>query len=91
MKDTLEEWTKELNSLRKEHIWLVFFSMPKLLLLSKVLTILFQDERDFEEIVQEVSFLFCSDLDMQESIEMAVKVCQLDLDVLTVIVSFLNP
>lgn len=46
------EWTQEVLKLQKNHSWLVYFNMPKLLLLHRLLCSL-----QTEKIVHEVSFL----------------------------------
>ena len=56
MEKMLTIWTKHLNELRSQHDWLLFFSMPKLLLLYHLIR---KEAPNLEAIVHEISFL-CS-------------------------------
>ncbi len=55
MQRILTNWNKEVSDLRARYPWLLFFSVPKMLLLHKLMSSSSQDE--VKKVVHEVSFL----------------------------------
>lgn len=51
---TVSNWTREVTKLRSDYPWLLFFSIPRMLQLYKLIN---SHEREVDKIVHEVSFL----------------------------------
>ena len=67
----LTTWMQHVTKLRNQYDWLLFFSVPKMLLLYHLL----QDEKpNLEAIVHEISFLCSNEQATMESIQKRVKV-----------------
>ena len=54
VQEEVEEWKVEVSKLRAQHSWLLYFSIPKMLLLHKQIT---SSSPDIDAIVHEVSFI----------------------------------
>ena len=74
MEHTLNEWSKNVESLLLRHKWLLLLSIPKLRKLSKLLRSSFQPDSDAEDIMEEIGFLFCSSVQAREKVTVAIKV-----------------
>ena len=94
IEQTMKEWSQNVDKLFLEHKWLLIFNIPKLLKLSKLLRSAFQPDSDAEEIMEEIGFLFCNDVQAREKVTVAIKVTinvmSLDLELFTVISIFLQ-
>ena len=64
-------WSDKVSQLRREYSWLLFFSVPKLLLLHSLVDEL---QPDLAAIVAEISFLFENDSDVRKKLTNVVKV-----------------
>ena len=64
-------WLGKVSQLRREYSWLLFFSVPKLLLLHSLVDEL---QPDLAAIVSEISFLFENDSDVREKLTNVLKV-----------------
>ena len=64
-------WSDKVSQLRREYSWLLFFSVPKLLLLHSLVD---EMQPDLAAIVAEISFLFENDSDVREKLSSVVKV-----------------
>ena len=65
----LTNWMQRVAELRSQYDWLLFFSVPKLLLVYHLL-----QEENVEAIVHEISFLCSNEQDAWESAQVEVKV-----------------
>ena len=74
MKHTMILWSQSVDKLLLKHDWLLFFTIPKLLRLSKLLRSAFHFNSEAIDILEEISFLFCSDVQASEEIVLAIKV-----------------
>lgn len=57
MQDVVEKWKLEVSELRSRYTWLLYFSIPKMLLFHKQIN---SSSRDIDAIVHEVSFIICN-------------------------------
>jgi len=85
MEHTVKEWSRDVDKLLLKYDWLLLFNIPKLLKLSKLRRSAFRPDSDAEEIMVEISFLFCSDVHAREKVTLAIKVTiiALTLDILS--------
>ena len=67
----LAKWTQDVDELRNQYHWLLFFSMPKMLRLNHLL---WEKNPNVEAIVHEISFLCCNEQAALESIWKMVEV-----------------
>ena len=67
----LTTWVHRVDELRNQYKWLLFFSIPKMLLLHNLLR---AKDPNLKAIVHEISFLCCNDQAVWESVQVAVKV-----------------
>ena len=67
----LNTWMQHADELRSQYDWLLFFNVPKLLLLHSLLR---AKKPDLEAIVHEISFLFSNEQASWESMRKLVKV-----------------
>ena len=74
MEDKLDGWSQDLDRLLLEHHWLLLFSLPKLLKLSKLLISAFQPHFDAKKIMHELGFLFRSDVKARKRVMGPIKV-----------------
>jgi len=74
MEQTVKEWSQNVDKLLLKHNWLLLFNIPKLLKLSKLLRSAFQPDSDAEEVMEEIGFLFCSEVQAREKVTVAIKV-----------------
>jgi len=74
MEQTVKEWSRDVDKLLLKHDWLLLFNIPKLLKLSKLLRSAFQPDSDADEVMEEIGFLFCSEVQAQEKVTVAIKV-----------------
>ena len=74
MKHTMIKWSQSVDKLLMKHDWLLFFTIPKLLRLSKLLRSPFDLNSESVDILEEISFLFCSDVQASGEIVLAIKV-----------------
>ena len=74
MEHTVKEWSRRIDKLLLKHDWLLLFNIPKLLKLSKLLRSAFRPDSDAEEIMEEIGFLFCSDVQARQKVIVAIKV-----------------
>ena len=65
----LTNWMQRVAELRSQYDWLLFFSVPKLLLVYHLL-----QEENVEAIVHEISFLCSNEQDAWKSAQVEVKV-----------------
>lgn len=68
----LSSWAHRVTKLREEYDWLLFFSVPKLLSVYKVLS---QQDMDVDALVQELSFLSPNEESARERIRVEIEVC----------------
>jgi hypothetical protein len=72
----LTTWTHEVANLRKEFSWLLFFSVPKLLRLYRLLS---EEQENMDihlkRIVHEISFLCVSNAEARRTMNIKVQVC----------------
>ena len=69
--DELEKWIKEVEQLHNSNEWLLFFRIPKLIVLYEIL----KSERcDTARIYQEIGFLFHRDATTRQELHKAVEV-----------------
>ena len=73
----LKTWTHEVANLRQEFSWLLFFSVPKLLRLYRLLSEE-QDNMDvhLKRIVHEISFLCVNNAETRKRMNIKVQVCE---------------
>lgn len=57
MHTSVTKWKQEVSNLRVDYTWLLYFSVPKILLLYDLIT---SSPSEAEKIIQEVSFLTAS-------------------------------
>lgn len=76
----MDEWSQSVDRLLLKHHWLLLFSLPKLLRLSKLLKRAFQTDDGAKEVMLEIGFLFCSDMKSREKVLDAIKVTVIALD-----------
>ena len=91
MEQTVKEWSRDVDKLLLKHDWLLLFNIPKLLKLSKLLRSAFQPDSDAEEVMEEIGFLFCSEVQAREKVTVAIKVTiiTLTLDIFFIVLSSL--
>ena len=84
MEHTVRKWSQDVDKLLLKHDWLLLFNIPKLLKLSKLLRSSFRPDSDAEKVMEEIGFLFCSDVEAREKVTLAIKVTiiALTLDIL---------
>lgn len=70
-RDVLKKWITEVEQLHNSNKWLLFFRIPKLLLLYKVLT---YESCDVTRIHQEIGFLFQRDVTSRQELNRALEV-----------------
>ena len=70
----MKEWSQNVDKLLLKHDWLLLFNIPKLLKLSKLLRSAFRPDSDAEEIMEEIGFLFCNDVQARQEVMLAIKV-----------------
>jgi len=66
MEREVKHWGKEVRSLHRQHKWLMFLTVPKVIILSDQLT---SNERDAQRIVKEISFLFLNRRDVRSKLQ----------------------
>ena len=71
---TLEHWRKRVVELRSRYPWLLFFSIPKILGLYKLLSTRDSDSKHLDKIVCEISFLCPNDQNKRSDLKKEVKV-----------------
>ena len=83
MEHTVKEWSQNIDKLFLKHDWLLLFNIPKLLKLSKLLSYrsAFRPDSDAEEIMEEIGFLFCSDVQARQEVMVAIKVTVIALTI----------
>jgi len=62
---------KEVHSLCRQHKWLMFLTVPKVIILSDQIT---SNEHDAQRIVKEISFLFLNRRDVRSKLQDSVQV-----------------
>ena len=67
----IQQWSEKVSQLQKEYSWLLFFSVPKLLLLYSLVDV---QEPNIPAIVVEISFLFENTSEVREKVTTALKV-----------------
>ena len=67
----LTAWLRHVDELRSQYDWLLFFNVPKLLLLYHLLL---EENPNLEAIVHEISFLCSNEQGALESVRVAVEV-----------------
>ena len=78
LKDTQQadtKWSRQINDLRDEYKWLVFLSIPRVLLLANVLK-----REQVDLIVSEVSFLVKNQPSVRETLQQNIKVSRVTSD-----------
>jgi len=71
MEREVKHWGKEVRSLHRQHKWLMFLTVPKVIILSDQLT---SNEHDAQRIVKEISFLFLNRRDVRSKLQNTVQV-----------------
>ena len=72
----LKTWTHEVERLRHEFSWLLFFGVPKLLRLFRLLSEEQEDSQlHLKRVVHEISFLCTNNVDARQRINASVQVC----------------
>ena len=71
----MKVWSQDIDKLLLRHIWLLLFSIPKLLRLSKLLRSDFHLDSLALNIMEETSFLFSRQVKDSERVMLAIKVC----------------
>ena len=71
MEGEVESWNKKVCSLHKQHKWLMFLAVPKVIVLSDQLT---SSTYDAERIVKEISFMFLNKKDVRSNLRDVVQV-----------------
>lgn len=74
MEHTMKEWSQNIDKLLLKHKWLLLFSISKILRLSKLLRSAFHPDSDAVNVLEEMSFLFCSDVQVRNEVVLAIKV-----------------
>ena len=74
MEDKMDGWSQYLDRLLLEHHWLLLFNLPKLLKLSKLLISAFQPDFHAKKIMDELGFLFRSDVKDRKQVMGCIKV-----------------
>ena len=67
----VQKWSENVSQLRREYSWLLFFSVPKLLLLYSLVD---EQEPNLAAIVAEISFLFENSVKVRENLTTVLKV-----------------
>ena len=67
----LTKWMQQVDELRNQYHWLLFFSVPKMLLLYHLLQ---EKKPNVEAIVHEISFLCCNEQAAWENARVVVEV-----------------
>ena len=75
MEHIMKVWSQGIDKLLLRHSWLLLFSIPKLLRLSKLLTSDFQSDSLALNIMEETSFLFNRQVKDSGGVMFAIKVC----------------
>lgn len=75
MQDAVEKWQKEVSELRSHYTWLLYFSVPKMLLLHRQIN---SSPQDINAIVHEVSFVVYNQkikrTELQHGVEVSFKI-----------------
>lgn len=71
---TVDEWSQSIDKLLLKHHWLLLFNLSKLFRLSKFLTSEFRTDDNAMGIMQEICFLFSSDIISRDKVLVAIKV-----------------
>ena len=74
MELTMKVWSQTVDKLLLKHKWLLLFSIPKLLKLSQLLRNAFYPDHDAKQIMEEIGFLFCSNIQARAIVVLAIKV-----------------
>ena len=74
MEHTMKEWSQSIDKLLLKHDWLLLFSISKILRLSKLLRSAFHPDSVAVNVLEEMSFLLCSDVQARKEVELAIKV-----------------
>ena len=69
----LMTWMQTVTELRSKYNWLLFFSIPKLLIIYGLLKSA-ESKEQIEQLMQEISFLCCNDQRTREIVETRMKV-----------------
>ena len=75
MEHIMRVWSQDIDKLLLSHNWLLLFSIPKLLRLSKLLRSDFQLDSLAMKIMEEISFLFSRQVKDSGRVVLAIKVC----------------
>ena len=75
MEHIMKAWSQDIDKLLLRHSWLLLFSIPKLLRLSKLLRSDFQLDSLAMKIMEETSFLFNRQVKDSGGVMLAIKVC----------------
>lgn len=70
----MDEWSQSIDKLLLKHHWLSLFNLSKLFRLSKFLTSEFRTDDNAMGIMQEICFLFSSDIISRDKVLVAIKV-----------------
>ena len=70
-KKLVQQWSEKVSQLRREYSWLLFFSVPKLLLLYSLVN---KKEPKIPAIVAEISFLFENNMEVRGKLITVLKV-----------------
>jgi hypothetical protein len=74
----ITNWNKEVSEMRAEYMWLLYFSVPKMMLLYNLIRSSCQGDERTDKIVHEVSFLMSSGWEELRRGEI-IKVCAVKL------------
>ena len=74
MEHTMKKWSQSIDKLLMKHNWLLLFNISKLLRLSKLLRSAFHPDSVAVNILEEISFLFHSDVQARREVALAIKV-----------------
>ena len=74
MEHTMKKWSQSIDKLLMKHNWLLLFNISKILRLSKLLRSAFHPDSVAVNILEEISFLFCSDVQARREVVLAIKV-----------------
>ncbi len=70
----LDKWKKSITELRSQYNWLLFFSIPKILNLYKLVSVWEGQNEQLDEIVAEISFLCQNDEVTRQNLKKCMKV-----------------
>ena len=71
MEREVKDWNTEVCFLHKQHKWLLFLTVPKVIILSDQLT---SSTCDAQRIVKEISFMFLNSKDVRSKLQDVVQV-----------------